>query len=326
MSFGSHDVNTVSQNVLRVVVAVILVCSVFFWSHCVMLIIRNSKKQYFIKRGIILLKSYLYLSGINVIFFIPLSLISHIFSQYFNKLINNSLLFTIFWVFKTHILILIAYQSVAIIFLRIFLQYINVRRIQDSTKIKWNQINLKNTRNNHNWIIKYYYIFGNPKKLFFLSLIITLFEIIIILFIVIFVSFPYSDINFSLSISYVITFLSLFWFIFFIFLIYCILKLKNFIDYWEIRNELKYLCYNAYICTIIVIFLLLFSYLFNFYIAVMLSGMYGIATIITWYISIIFVNNINQNRINTNKIKTCKITIDEMLENETCMYFIFLNI
>ena len=196
---------------------------------CILTLEKNCKQIYFHKRGLSLLRAYLYISGFNQVILSPLRAATHAWSEsYFG---GFNYIFYYCALFGSTI-------SMSILIARVLLQWVNIRRAEDSCDWK-SQIDPD--YKNISWVLKYYHIIGNPTKLLCILLFMTFIEAIITVIIVLLFGLPYNKDNFQTAYYYINLCLFGFWILRFIVLLLCFRKLKKFIDYYHIRDELKYM-------------------------------------------------------------------------------------
>ena len=81
--------------------------------------------------------------------------------------------------------------------------------------------------------------------------------------------------------------------------IYCCYKTKNFIDYWEIHNEFKFIAITIIIFVFLIALIVILTFMFSNLrteISVVYGMCYQLFTMTTWYWSVIWVNNVNNKK------------------------------
>ena len=260
----------------------------FVFIPCVITLNKHCHEIYFRKRGLVLVKSYLYISGLNQIIFLPTRAILYIWDN------NLGSLFYIFYfcaLFGSTI-------SMSILIARVLLQWVNIRRSEDSCNWK-HQIdpNYKNI----SWVLRYYHIIGNPTQLLFILLSLVLLEAILIIYFVITVGLPYNKVAFKMVQSFANSVLFVTWILRFIVLFLCFHKLKRFIDYYYIRDELKYMTIVLILCMtigLIGVFIGKFILIDHEWSELSSTPIYtnSIWQASSWYLSTIWVKKINTSR------------------------------
>lgn len=265
------------------------------WLYCAVKLHRHIKKEYFVKRGPSLLIAYFYLSGININVTLPVGAMiatDFIFEDLDKKVII------------IHGLIIISEflaQSTAILLvLRLVLQFMQIRRSEDAVKWK-KQIDPQYT----SFALRYFAILGNQKKLFKIYQVIILSQLIVLLFLLMFLGFPFatdSEYQFE-SLVLSTMFLAVIHIIVLTIAIYCGFRVRKFLDYWQIRNEFKKLMFLIVGTTILIIIFAGIVYYFELPILVLmvaLLAVFIIFTIGTWYINVIWVIKVNKGKLDKN--------------------------
>ena len=165
-------------------IAISLVCSsimLFIAARCLYI---NSSQIWFRKRGLILLWSYLIASGIATILIPPLIICVDTLTQPstlgFNiNFTKDDTTLTILTRIKNILLFIWFFSALfvqTILVIRIILQFVNVRRAQTSDD--WKHCIDPNYEIKFSWILKYYYILGNPNYLFVINISYWMVEVI----------------------------------------------------------------------------------------------------------------------------------------------------
>ena len=310
------------------IVAITLTFTSIFVVYCFIHLRKEANEPYFRKRGVPLLYAYLIISGINQVIILPLNILIAISVKkiqgwyYINYLLafyaaNTRYIFALPFFFalnyhtvtKLNQLTLNLHirpqqktkckqkYSIEIIILRIFLQFVNIRRSEESSEWK------KQLNPNHNtWVLKYYHIVGNSKALLIFSIITTMIEIVISVFIVILYGFPVDEQHFN-SVNQKVTNIAVaVWFARFVVVLICICKLGKFVDYWDIRKEFKYLSIVLLSCITVGMIALKLSHHNGFE----ASSVFPIITssvwsVCSWYISTIWVTTRHKQKLNKNE-------------------------
>lgn len=305
---------------------VILVCgcilSVMFWLYCMKVLTRHPlRKEYFQKRGPILLEAYLWLSGVTIIIVIPLCYTPCRYG-FLNSLCSETLLSGIYWYSTMTLVMLSGSESLSIFVLRILLQFMNIRRAQDSDDWK-HQIDPNYT----SFALKYYHILGNPKKLLLMNEVLMLIQMAVSIVIIILIGFKdgkYSDAEFYNVYTYILSINTGIWFMRLVILFYCGFEMRNFIDYWEIRNEMKIVGISIIVFLLATVGTVSLTPLVNGWIInTSFAYAYVIWSVFTWFTGVVWVKNrIHRKKLiaQTQKQKQLQqigdlITVDEILHN-----------
>lgn len=194
---------------------------------CCLVLEKNRGELYFRKRGLTLLRSYLYVSGFNQIILLPLRAAATSWSE--------SHLGGFFYIFY-YSAVFCSTIALSILICRVLLQWVNIRRSEDSCDWK-HQIDPD--YRNISWVLRYYHIIGNPTNLLYILLCLIFIEVVFAIFIILTVGLPYNQENFQIANYYINIILFGAWIVRFIVLLLCFRKLKMFMDYYYIRDELK---------------------------------------------------------------------------------------
>ena len=188
-----------------------------------------------------------------------------------------------------------------IIVLRMFLQFVNTRRSEESSEWK-KQLNPNYTT----WVLKYYYILGNSSALLVFSFITTMIEVTITVFIVILYGFPFNEQNFNTVYHIVINISVAVWVCRFALIFLCVCKMGNFVDYWDIRKEFKYLLIMLAIFMGLGMTVVTVAKHYGFIQSTFTYITSGAWTIYSWYITTIWVIKRNKAKLNANKYGAMK--------------------
>ena len=310
----------------RAILASLTFSSVIFWLYCAVILQKNGHKAYFTKRGLILTKSYLWMSGCIVIIIVPLLNLFYIFIQppceqndayigRYNQTYSNTeiIVYVSTRYFLSFSIILGRGTTQTILSSRIVLQFMNIRRVEDSFSWK-TKINPNYQKTS--FVSKYFHILGNPKRLFIICLLISLIEIVACL-VIIFITFKkinfdydlidktsiYDEIWYTLMAIFTVS-----WCIKTGIAMYCIVKLWYFIDYWHIRSEVKYIFISMTMLITLMVLDVFISYIIDGY----ESGIYGIISIfwivLSWYLTVVWVYKINEKKIHhQNQSDNCDV-------------------
>ena len=228
----------VSATILTFCAYLLISCSILFGYVCYKFN-QYQTKLYFQKRSVPFIKTFLALSGVDVCVMIPGSLLL----RFADPSVPGIVLAQIIFRLAGSTLI----NGAAIIIIsRYFLRFVNIRRCQDMENIMWKQkINKNYKANKDSWILKYYYIFGNPNKLFNVTLIIWIIETIVSIIMVFVIGSIFDDLTTNEGVDtafsrWYMTLTSA-WIFKVILLGYCIYHTKGFIDHWHLGREFKYL-------------------------------------------------------------------------------------
>ena len=304
----------------------------FVWFYCVRVFYQNESKPHFNKRGTILIKAYLFSSGAFVIVFIPSIQIFYLLygdhcTDY--KSIHNC---QVYGIFRYLILLstnIVGNFIVTIFFMRILLQFINVRRTQDVIKWKYSI-----DPNYTSFALKYFHILGHANKLITYSIIAMSIILLYVVILVITIGVPYTDDRFDNVFSWYERLTMSLWVLITVVILYCILKLRHFIDYWEIRSEFGRLMKSSVILTILNVIkgiVLSFVPLVSGNVNSMINGIsFSLWITYTWYIGIIWVNKVNSEKDAPSSSSSSAsddqvITIVDVLQDErssVCIHYI----
>ena len=258
------------------------------WIYCMVIFRRNKEKNYFKKRGVVLLQAYLWLSGMNILVFFPLG---NIASEWNSLNAHDHIWGGIFWYSTTSISFMLSDQYCSIFILRIILQFVNIRRAEDSDDWK-KQIDPNYT----SFALKYYHILGNQYKLFAISIFIGIIELIFIAINIIINGMPYSRENYNKTYTIVLTFMFVVWIFKSGIGIYCGIKMRHFIDDYGIYYEFKYLIIAIIVGSVIEILVVVVGFILGYgFRTVFISFTYCHVgwVICSWYLTIILVHEMN---------------------------------
>ena len=253
-----------------------------------MVLHKNKHKLLFVKRGAILLQAYVYISLLYHIIFEPV-VIGLSLGCVPESIKASSVYITTAGVH------LCMESSHTIFTLRFLSHYAHIQRSQS--------INID--KENANFIVKYYKIFGNANKLFIICLITTIIQGLLFLTVIIFYGLPYSYENYTIVSGWVARLAAPFWIVRLFITFYCFLKSKHFEDYWLISREFKYLiasllaitsCFIIKIIAANIIFMVITSSNSYFYVGVVVytnSFLFSVWALTSSYISVIWVNKMD---------------------------------
>ena len=217
------------EDIMRFCTICVDFITTFLWIYLVRVLHKNKHKLLFVKRGSILLQTYVYVSLLHGVIFKPMTV--GLSTDCVPQSIKAIIIYFAFGFFY-----LTLELSHTIFALRFLLHYANIQRTQLQSIDNHNDNNI-----NINFIVKYHKIFGNPHKIFIICMIITIIQASIILIIVIFFGFPYSYANSSNVSNWIVRIFLPFWIVRLFITFYCFIKSKYFKDYWLITKEFKYL-------------------------------------------------------------------------------------
>ena len=336
-------------DISRFIATALNLISIFFWIYLVRVLNQNKHKLLFVKRGVILLQAYVYVSFFQVAIFAPINMALS------TDCVPDSVKAVTRYIAMACTRLTL--ESIQTIFtLRILSHYANIQR---SESIDDENINV---------IVKYHKIFGNYHKLFIIYLFTTGSQAIMFIIVIIMFGYPYNYDNLSLVSAWFARIMMPFWIARLFITFYCFIKSKHFKDHWLITKELKYSIISLLIITSIffVIFIatsIIFAVKnspmekFSIYVLVYtILFLFSVWVLISNYICVIWVNkmddklsqNINgqaqENTIpgpmdmiamsaescssnsgvsvndNVNNINTRSVNMFDVLTNKQCMY------
>lgn len=275
---------------IELCLAIVTLSCMLFLLHCFRLLQLKSCELYFAKRGPILLRSFLMVSGLNQTIVVPCGIIIYSILSYKK---NN------WYYLQYYSSYFLSSLSMCILLLRLLLQFINIRRAEEASDWK-KQLD----PNYNNWILEYYHILGNPKTLLRCALILTLIQIIGAIVIICLLGIPYDETKFSQVYSIITLYVTSIWFLQVILVLYLTHKLKQFVDYWNIRKEFKLLFTFLIIVLVTGVITRSLNRNKNSYIRIGSSTWTIINIVIrffwnvsAWYISIIWVYKSNEKKL-----------------------------